>query len=532
MYHFSKAALLVAGCCAMPIGSLHAQPRHAQPVRSATRSDTVRELPRVGAFAPRIVNGEDAPGNFPTTGFLARRDFVAGSDPEGNCSGFLVGCSTFITAAQCFPPNPAPEDYVVFLQHSGFSDISDIRTHPDWNGNTRTSPDLAVLTLRPAVTGIRPVHINDVQKPPPGVPGLITGFGSTAGAPYPGIGLKRWGRIVTSACDQGSDAIHTCWDFTAPIGPPSDDSTFCWGDIGGGLIVNPQGIGERFAAAFSDIDRADCQADNTSWNPDIFAARQWIASVAGADLQSQACGNLPQAFDADTQIFGNQETLTAQENGHVFGVNVPAGASALRVALNGNLASAQDFDLYVWHELTPTTDFDCVSINDGHSFEYCEIPLPASGVWMFGVDRFAGAGEYQLSASVLGAGPAGACVPNATTLCLDDQPGDARFRAEVYFEATQGSQPSGQAQAIALLDKGVAQGGLFYFTNSSNPEMLLKVLNGCSFNGQYWVFYSAGTNFRFVVRVTDTLTGAEWIDENPDRMLAPPVANLDAFPCA
>jgi hypothetical protein len=34
--------------------------------------------------------------------------------------------------------------------------------------------------------------------------------------------------------------------------------------------------------------------------------------------------------------------------------------------------------------------------------------------------------------------------------------------------------------------------------------MLLKVLNGCSITGHYWVFYAATTNLEFELTVTDT----------------------------
>jgi hypothetical protein len=126
--------------------------------------------------------------------------------------------------------------------------------------------------------------------------------------------------------------------------------------------------------------------------------------------------------------------------------------------------------------------------------------------------------------------PAG-CVPDSTTLCIDDLPGDRRFRARVAFETTQGSMPAGPGRAVPLNSLGIPSGGIFWFTNSQNPEMLLKVLNGCSFNQHYWVFYAAGTNFRLRTEVVDTATGATWVATNPDRTQASPIGDIIAFPC-
>jgi hypothetical protein len=127
--------------------------------------------------------------------------------------------------------------------------------------------------------------------------------------------------------------------------------------------------------------------------------------------------------------------------------------------------------------------------------------------------------------------PREACSPDATTLCVDDQPGDGRFEARVFFETTQGGQPMGFGTVIPLTSLGVPSGGIFWFTNPENPEMLLKVLNGCSFNQHFWVFYAAGTNFALEVEVTDNATGEVWTSVNPDRRQAPPIGDNLAFPC-
>lgn len=123
------------------------------------------------------------------------------------------------------------------------------------------------------------------------------------------------------------------------------------------------------------------------------------------------------------------------------------------------------------------------------------------------------------------------CTPNTTTLCIDDEPGDARFRIEVDFVTLQGGGASGQGRAIPLSSLGVSSGGVFWFFSPDNPELLVKVIDGCSVNGHYWVFYSAGTNVGLLLTVTDTRTGRTFVATNSDRNPAPPVQDTQAFPC-
>lgn len=125
----------------------------------------------------------------------------------------------------------------------------------------------------------------------------------------------------------------------------------------------------------------------------------------------------------------------------------------------------------------------------------------------------------------------GSCSPSSTTLCLDDQPNDHRFKVEVSYATIQGGGFSGDGQAIPLSSLGVIHGGLFWFFGADNPEILVKVLNGCASNGRYWVFYSAGTNVGFTLKITDTTTGLIFQSNNPDVHLAPPVADTSTLPC-
>lgn len=45
---------------------------------------------------------------------------------------------------------------------------------------------------------------------------------------------------------------------------------------------------------------------------------------------------------------------------------------------------------------------------------------------------------------------------------------------------------------------------LFWFFQPANFELLIKMVDGCSLNDRYWVFYAATTNVAFTIRVHDT----------------------------
>lgn len=139
------------------------------------------------------------------------------------------------------------------------------------------------------------------------------------------------------------------------------------------------------------------------------------------------------------------------------------------------------------------------------------------------------ASTYPSIAGFLSPAVTSPCTPSAETLCIDDQAGDRRFRIQVSYTS---AQQSGNGKAIPLSSLGVNSGGLFWFFGASNPELLVKVLNGCGLNKKYWVFWSAGTNVGLTLSVTDTVTGSSKTYTNPNGKAAPPVQDTSALPCS
>lgn len=57
------------------------------------------------------------------------------------------------------------------------------------------------------------------------------------------------------------------------------------------------------------------------------------------------------------------------------------------------------------------------------------------------------------------------------------------------------------------------------------------MLDGCSVNNRFWVFFTAGTNVGYTVNVRDTKTGTVRTYGNADNNIAAPVQDTDAFTC-
>ena len=131
------------------------------------------------------------------------------------------------------------------------------------------------------------------------------------------------------------------------------------------------------------------------------------------------------------------------------------------------------------------------------------------------------ADDVQAIQYYYGTGSSTVCVPDATTLCMNN----GRFKATGVFRTAAGQTGPFMATPVA----SAPDSGLFWFFSPSNLEMLIKVLNGCGLNSRYWVFFAAGTNVEFTVTVTDTQTGTVKTYSNPLNTAAPPVQDTSAF---
>lgn len=483
---------------------------------------------------PRIVNGLPTQDHPATAALLDRTSGLQ------FCSAVLVGCRTALTAAHCVcgqngslcqPGGPElvpAQDLVLFFQHAGFRDVEQVTVHPAFQFGERD--DIAVLRLADPVEGILPGQLNSVAPVEHGSSARIVGFGLATQTPFDN-GIKREGAIVTSACTVVPEEEYVCWEFAEPVGAPGTDSNTCAGDSGGPLLVD---FGSRplVAGIGSGGVQQACQADDSSFDADVFANLAWIQAAAGADLESPECGALPLLGGPAAETLPIEGEINAQGEAADLAFEVPMGAQALRVGLNGAEGLLlNDFDLVLSRGGPPNVgETVCASAQRG-TYEFCEVLSPAPGTWNARVSSAFGQGSYQLTVTVFRELDLGPCVPDAFTLCIDDAPGDGRFEVTVAFDTSQAGGQAGRGHAIPLSPLGVNRGGLFWFFEKVNPEVLLKVLDGCSVNGFRWVFWSAGTNVRLLVTVTDRRTGRQRLYFNPDLHPAAPVTDTLAFAC-
>lgn len=111
------------------------------------------------------------------------------------------------------------------------------------------------------------------------------------------------------------------------------------------------------------------------------------------------------------------------------------------------------------------------------------------------------------------------CQGDADTLCLQG----GRFSAEVRWKTAAGA--TGTGTAVTLGDDS----GYFWFFNPDNPEMTVKLLDGCTAFDRYWVFASGLTNVEVTLTVADTATGKVRQYFNPLGKKLEPIQDTAAF---
>jgi len=111
-----------------------------------------------------------------------------------------------------------------------------------------------------------------------------------------------------------------------------------------------------------------------------------------------------------------------------------------------------------------------------------------------------------------------ASAPASTSLVLG-----GRFRVEAHWQTGSGTAGDGQTFPLS------GNSGTFWFFDSNNLELLVKVLDGCSLNGRYWVFAGGLTDVQVELNVTDTLTGAVQTYTRPRGTAFLPIQDTGAF---
>ncbi|MEM7048424.1 MAG: hypothetical protein AAF604_02145 [Acidobacteriota bacterium] len=123
---------------------------------------------------------------------------------------------------------------------------------------------------------------------------------------------------------------------------------------------------------------------------------------------------------------------------------------------------------------------------------------------------------------VVGA-PDGNCPPGAPeVLCVTE--GRFEISAE-WIDPRSGRTGSGTGRLIS------DNSGAFWFFGPENIELIVKVLDGRTSNGHFWVFIGSLTDVEVNLRVDDTVTGETWTHRKPPFVLES-YADTEALPAA
>ncbi len=242
-------------------------------------------------------------------------------------------------------------------------------------------------------------------------------------------------------------------------------------------------------------------------------------------------------FTFTTVVFSNPGTY----NYHctVHGAGVMSGMVIVQAAGSAPVAH---FDF------TPTTPL----ITQTVTFHDTSTNTPTSWAWNFGdpasgtantstqqnpTHTFLAAGTYHVSLTATNASGSNTftdevtatsggglpCAPDDHTLCLNNN----RFSVTAHW--TKLDQTEGDGTGVKL----TGDSGYFWFFDSANIEVVIKVLNAC---GQpapaYWVFAAGLTNVEVDLKVLDTQTGLTFESVNPQGTPFAPIQATAAFPAS
>jgi hypothetical protein len=121
--------------------------------------------------------------------------------------------------------------------------------------------------------------------------------------------------------------------------------------------------------------------------------------------------------------------------------------------------------------------------------------------------------------------------PPVTSTCGSSTASALCLQGHFSITATFRTGPPGTASGNAAVAVSNAGSGIFWFFDSSNWEVMVKVINGCALNNSWWVFSAATTNVRYRLSVTDVHSGEPKIYFNYPGPPAPAVTDTSALPC-
>ena len=119
------------------------------------------------------------------------------------------------------------------------------------------------------------------------------------------------------------------------------------------------------------------------------------------------------------------------------------------------------------------------------------------------------AADYSEEASATTGAYTGACREGSEYLCLRD----GRFEVRAHWSKPDDDAGYGAGAAVPVDISD--ESGLFWFFEPENIELVVKVLDGRTINGSYWVFFGALSDVEYWITVRDATGGERQTYHNP-----------------
>ena len=282
-------------------------------------------------------------------------------------------------------------------------------------------------------------------------------------------------------------------------------------------VRNAQAAGARGVIVVNNVAGGTVQmggSDSSITIPSVSVSRSDGMRIVAALEEADPAGNL-QLTAATVQVAEGAGILTLG----VERVGGTTGAVAVDYATaNGTAVAGQDYVAtsgtlqFAAGEAGPQTiTVPLLDDGDSEDAETFRIELSnPTGEAGLGIPRIA-------TATIADDEP---CIQSDTVSCLEN----GRFRVSVRWRDFDDATGDGRPVVADVTDST-----LLWFFEAENWEMLVKVINGCGFNQNFWVFAAATTNVEFTLRITDTDTGVIREYTNPLGTSAPALTDIEAF---
>jgi hypothetical protein len=224
------------------------------------------------------------------------------------------------------------------------------------------------------------------------------------------------------------------------------------------------------------------------------------------------CSGFASSTDASTVTINYGGGLTDGVE-DLFVVNV-GSSMRLNITLSWTDTSG-DLDLFLFRPNGSTLDIVDGSNTNGSAPESITTGTLSAGTYYIGVSAFASSANYTLNVSQV---TSTGCTQDTTTTCLNN----GRFRVRATYDT---GSSNGNGGAVRL----TSDTGYFWFFGNANVEMVVKILDACSFNNRFWVFAGGLTDVGVSLNITDTQTGTTKTYSNPRGTAFKAIQDTDAF---